>query len=75
VRDDLTARGIATGIHYPTPCHLLAPYVEFSAGPLPVVESAADEILSLPIYPHLHLDEVDRVCDALLATTVEELTA
>jgi dTDP-4-amino-4,6-dideoxygalactose transaminase len=75
VRANLSARGIATGIHYPTPCHLLAPYAAFSAGPLPVVESAADELVSLPIYPHLHVDEVDRVCDELRAATLEELSA
>ena len=32
VRAELAALGIATGIHYPTPCHLLEPYRHWSPG-------------------------------------------
>ena len=32
------SRGSGTGIHYPTPCHLMAPYAAYADGPLPVAE-------------------------------------
>ena len=38
VRAELAALGIATAIHYPTPCHLLEPYRHWSPGNLPNVE-------------------------------------
>ena len=65
VREHLASMGIGTGIHYPTPCHLLAPYRGWASGPLPSVERLADTILSLPMYPHLRRDDVERVCAAL----------
>ncbi len=65
VQVELTALGIETGIHYPIPCHLHEPYREYASAPLPVVEGAAREILSLPMSPHLTDHQVDRVCEAL----------
>jgi dTDP-4-amino-4,6-dideoxygalactose transaminase len=64
-REALFQRGIQTGIHYPIPCHLQAPYQTFATGPLPVVERAAGEILSLPLYPHITESQVLRVCECL----------
>jgi dTDP-4-amino-4,6-dideoxygalactose transaminase len=72
-RDDrqriLTDRGIATGIHYAVPCHRNEPYARYASEPLPAAEHAASEILSLPMFPHMTDDQIDRVVDAL--TTVE----
>ena len=65
VREHLTQMGIQTGIHYPTPCHMQAPYRRYAAQPLPVVEQAAVEVLSLPIFPHMTDAQVDRVCEAV----------
>jgi len=74
VRQQLTAMGIETGIHYPIPCHRQAPYVRFATGPLPVSEAAAQEILSLPMFPHLSDHQVARVCEALQeAATAKEV--
>ena len=67
VRDELAAAGIATGIHYPTPCHQTAAYRQYADGPLPVVEAAAAELISLPMYPHLTGVDVARVAEALNA--------
>jgi dTDP-4-amino-4,6-dideoxygalactose transaminase len=49
----LTAAGIASGRHYPTPPHLTAAYrsLGFRRGAFPVAEMLADEGLSLPIFP------------------------
>ncbi len=65
VRKQLESMGIQTGIHYPTPCHQQGPYMHFAAYPLPVAEKAADEILSLPIFPHMTTDQVALVCEAV----------
>ena len=60
---DLAAAGIGTGIHYPVPCHLQKAYAHWARGPLPVVEAAAEQVLSLPMFPTLDLADVDAVCD------------
>ncbi len=69
VRAELAALGIGTGIHYPTPCHQLDPYRQWSPGKLPNVETLAEEILSLPMYPQLPEADVMRVCEALTRIT------
>jgi dTDP-4-amino-4,6-dideoxygalactose transaminase len=59
--------GIGTGIHYPIPIHLQAAYgsVGWKRGDFPVSEEAADEILSLPMFPGLHVEEQRRVVEAI----------
>jgi dTDP-3-amino-3,4,6-trideoxy-alpha-D-glucose transaminase len=67
VRRSLDAAGIGTGIHYPVPVHLQPAYGPgvVQHGPLPVTEQAAGEILSLPMYPTLTMEQVARVAGAL----------
>lgn len=58
----LKEKGIGTGLHYPLPLHLQpAMGGEQRRGELPVVEKATQEILSLPMYPHLPLEGAKRV--------------
>jgi len=59
----LQAAGIATGIHYPVPVHLQKAYAElgYRTGDFPVTEAAANEFLSLPIYPEMRPDQVATV--------------
>jgi dTDP-4-amino-4,6-dideoxygalactose transaminase len=65
LRAALAAQGIGTGIHYPVPCHLQAPFHGASRDALPVSERAAEEILSLPMHPHLAAGQVARVAEAI----------
>jgi dTDP-4-amino-4,6-dideoxygalactose transaminase len=65
VQERLAAAGVQTQVHYPIPCHLQAPYERYAAGPLPVSERAAAEVLSLPMFPHLTAGQVSRVCEAV----------
>ena len=65
VRAELARRGIQTGVHYPVPCHRQPPLRRFADHPLPVAEQAADELLSLPIFPHMTDGQVELVCEAL----------
>ncbi|HZT97547.1 MAG TPA: DegT/DnrJ/EryC1/StrS family aminotransferase [Chloroflexota bacterium] len=67
LRRHLEAGRIHTGIHYPVPCHLQPACMRYGQGQgsLPVTESLADEILSLPMFPELTAEEVDRVCESV----------
>ena len=40
-------------------------YLGYEMGDLPVTESAANEIFSLPMYPTLQFEQQDAVCLAL----------
>ncbi len=71
-RDRVQARlreaGIGTGIHYPTPVHLQPAYRgRLTLGPshCRATETAARQVLSLPIYPELTEAQVEQVCGAL----------
>jgi dTDP-4-amino-4,6-dideoxygalactose transaminase len=66
----LRERGISTLIHYPIPLHLQPAFASIGGRPgeLPVVERAADEILSLPLYPELTDDQAAAVVDAVRET-------
>lgn len=55
--------GIGAGLHYPVPCHRMTPYPTERA--LPVTERLSDTVLSLPLFPGITRDEVDRVGTAL----------
>jgi dTDP-4-amino-4,6-dideoxygalactose transaminase len=68
LQNDLAAAGIATGVHYPIPLHLSTAYsaLGFRAGAFPVAERAAKEVLSLPIYPHLELDQQKRIVEKVV---------
>lgn len=67
VRAALLEQGIETGIHYPIPLHLQPAYawMGLREGAFPEAERASREVLSLPIYPEMADDQVDRVCEAL----------
>ena len=67
VREKLREQGIATGVHYEHPIHLMPGYgfLECRQGDLPETEALAQRILSLPLYPELPEESVDRVCEAL----------
>ncbi|MGB7407542.1 MAG: DegT/DnrJ/EryC1/StrS family aminotransferase [Pontixanthobacter sp.] len=63
----LAERGIQTLIHYPVPPHLQPAYYDhrWKAGAFPIAEHMADTVLSLPIGPHMAMDDVDTVCTVL----------
>jgi dTDP-4-amino-4,6-dideoxygalactose transaminase len=68
LRDYLRGQSIGALIHYPVPVHLQPAYqgrVLIGRGGLPVTEKAAQQVLSLPMHPHLTDDQVERVCEAI----------
>jgi dTDP-4-amino-4,6-dideoxygalactose transaminase len=64
---ELAAAGVGVGIHYPVPVHLSEAYacLGYRAGQFPVAETAADRILSLPMFPHLTADQQQSVVAAV----------
>lgn len=61
----LLKHGIKTLIHYPVPPHLTGAYSELGLkGKLPFAETYAEQILSLPIGPHMNELEVTKVIEA-----------
>ncbi len=61
----LKARGVASLVHYPTACHRQRAYAGTAWPALPAAEAWAREVLSLPIGPHLALDDAERIAAAV----------
>jgi dTDP-4-amino-4,6-dideoxygalactose transaminase len=60
--------GIGSAIHYPIPLHLQKAYTSLNhnSGDFPVAESAAAEIVSLPMFPQLSVSQQTRVASEVL---------
>lgn len=69
LKDYLKTHQISTAIHYPTPIHLqpAANYLGYKVGDLPVTESCAKRILSLPIHQHLSEQQIRFVAEKIIA--------
>jgi dTDP-4-amino-4,6-dideoxygalactose transaminase len=69
----LAAAGVAAGVHYPVPVHLTGAFAHLGrpAGALPHSEAAATEILSLPLYPQISVDQQEATVQALAAALRE----
>ncbi|HET7114475.1 MAG TPA: DegT/DnrJ/EryC1/StrS family aminotransferase [Pyrinomonadaceae bacterium] len=63
----LKDEGIATGIHYPVPLHVQPAYEnrQIPLGSLPVTERAANEVVSLPMYPELSEAQLESIVNAM----------
>jgi dTDP-4-amino-4,6-dideoxygalactose transaminase len=67
LREHLQRDGIATGIHYPISVHLqpACAHYGYRRGMLPITEAIADRIVSLPMYPELTDQHLNRVINAI----------
>jgi dTDP-4-amino-4,6-dideoxygalactose transaminase len=63
----LNAAGVGAGIHYPVPVHLQGAFghLGHEPGDFPVTEAAADEVLSLPLFPEIAPEQQEQVADEL----------
>jgi dTDP-4-amino-4,6-dideoxygalactose transaminase len=70
-RDGLQAalrrQGIQTAIHYSLPAHLQPAFADlgYGDGAFPQAEAAAQQVLSLPIYPELSSQDMTQVAEAV----------
>jgi dTDP-4-amino-4,6-dideoxygalactose transaminase len=63
----LEEKGIGCGIHYPVPIHLQEAYRDlgYAPGAFPVAEQVCAELLSLPMFPELSEEEIERVAEVV----------
>lgn len=68
LRSKLSENNIDTLIHYPIPPHLSKAYKEYESyqGKLAIAEMLADEVISLPMGPHLDEQKVEYVCKVIV---------
>jgi dTDP-4-amino-4,6-dideoxygalactose transaminase len=62
----MRAAGIGIGVHYPA-IHLLSLYRQmgFNPGDFPIAERIGRGIVTLPLFPAMRDEDVDRVCDTM----------
>jgi dTDP-4-amino-4,6-dideoxygalactose transaminase len=65
--EHLKKQGVGTMVYYPIPLHLQGMYeaLGYKVGDLPESERAAQEVLSLPMYPELGEAQMERVAEAI----------
>jgi dTDP-3-amino-3,4,6-trideoxy-alpha-D-glucose transaminase len=59
----LSVHGCETLVHYPTPVYRMLPYRQFGPAELTASDRLSARILSLPIGPHLSLQQANEVCE------------
>ena len=68
LRQRLNDNKIGSSVCYPIPLHLQEVYTSlgYKPGDLPVSEQLANEVISLPVFPGMTAEQVDRVCEVVL---------
>lgn len=64
----LADRKVGHAVYYPVPLHLQPIYTHlgYRAGAFPEAERASEEVLSLPMFPELKPEQVERVAEAIV---------
>jgi dTDP-4-amino-4,6-dideoxygalactose transaminase len=67
LRACLAEAGISTDVHWPEPPHLQPAYVHlgYGEGSLPVTERLCNEVVTVPMFPEMTDEEVERVAETL----------
>ena len=67
LRGYLADRGVGTEVYYPVPMHLQTCFGElgYKKGAFVEAERAADEVLAIPIYPELSLDDQEYIVSVI----------
>ncbi len=66
VQSALDAAGASHGVHYPSPVHLHEAFRDlgYARGSFPVAEALTPRIVSLPIFPEITEDQIQRIAAA-----------
>ncbi len=69
IRKRLAEAGIASNVYYPVPIHLqeALKFLGHKRGDFEKAEKAAEEVLSLPMYPELEENEIAQVAEIVLS--------
>jgi len=69
LQEYLKSKGIGTGLHYPIPLHLQKAYkyLGYKEGDFPIAEKVAREGLSLPMFPELTEEQIEKVAREIKA--------
>ena len=71
ILEQLTAKGIGSGVYYPIPIHKQPLYEQMGYHDrLPISEAASLEVLSLPVHPGLIQTDLDEIVAALALVAV-----
>ncbi len=67
LQEYLKSKGISTGLHYPIPLHLQKAYkyLQYREGDFPVAEKCAKQILSLPMFPELTREQIEKIASGI----------
>jgi dTDP-4-amino-4,6-dideoxygalactose transaminase len=67
LRAHLTARGIASAVHYPVAVHRTEAYAHlgYEQGSLPIAEEMAEQVCSLPIFPGMDDTQIAAIAAAV----------
>jgi dTDP-4-amino-4,6-dideoxygalactose transaminase len=68
LQEKLARAGIATGVHYPVPLHRQPAFRHLGSRlpSLPATERAAAQVVSLPMYPELTVEQIDHICSEVM---------
>jgi len=71
MQERLREEGISSVIYYPIPMHLqkAVEFLGYRKGEFPEAERAAEEVLSLPMYPELGEGDIERICSVIRETS------
>jgi dTDP-4-amino-4,6-dideoxygalactose transaminase len=74
LQQGLKERGVASVVYYPVPLHLQPLYAMLGGKPgdLRVSERAAREVLSIPIYPELTREQIERVAQEVREAVLQK---
>jgi UDP-2-acetamido-2-deoxy-ribo-hexuluronate aminotransferase len=73
MQEQLEREGISSVIYYPIPMHLqkAITFLGYKKGDFPEAEKAADEVLSLPMYPELKEEDIEKICSVIKESSCE----
>ncbi len=73
LQEYLKESGIGTLIHYPVPPHMSQAYADMQLpiDAYPITKQLANSVLSLPIGPHLRMEDIDVVCQTIKAFVMD----
>ena len=65
--EELKENQIPTVIYYKYPIHLMKgfAYLGYQKGDFPISEQLSQTIVSLPMHPYLHQNDIDRVIESI----------